>query len=187
MADVWRRRLRDVLLLALVAISLVDATPNWLIPGLASVERVVRKPLLALGIWQGNYKLFAPDPDRVNEWLAVEVGFADGQEAVWTSWDWRDRSFVERISRGHAQKYIEQVGHENQHLLHQGLARWATLHLQPPGGGGARPTSVRITRHRWVVPPPGPARDAQWARFGTLPPPRSAYNATRVLYEREAP
>lgn len=187
MSAVWRRRVRDLLLLVLVLLSLIDATPNWLVPGLDRVERVARKPLLALGIWQGNYQLFAPDPDRVNEWLLVEVGFEDGREATWTTWDWRQRSFIERIARGQAHKYVEQVSRNNQGLLHQGLARWATQNLRPQGGGRPRVSSVRITRHRWIAPPPGPARDEQWARFGTLPPPREAYNVTRVLYERTSP
>jgi len=186
MSDPWLRRARDLLLLAVVGLSLVDAIPNWLVPGLPQIERVARKPLLAMGIWQGNYKLFAPDPNRVNEWLLVEVGFDDGQVATWTTWDWRQRGFFERIARAQAPKYVEQVSRNDQHQLHLGLARWAIGHLRPPERGLTRPAFVRITRHRWVAPPPGPSRDAQWARFGTLPPPRDTYNVTRVIYEREA-
>lgn len=178
------RRVRDLALGLVVVASVIDIAPNWLIPGLGAVESVVAAPLRAAGLWQGNFRLFAPDADRTNEWLEVEVVWADGTTSVWQSWDWRARGFVERIARGHAQKYVEQVANPRAVLLHRGLARWAQRTLTPPSGVRQTAASVRIVRHYWVAPPPGPQRDAMRQRLGALPPPRDQYALTQPLYSR---
>ncbi len=181
------QRLRDLALAVLIGASVVDALPNWILPGLDRVDAVVSRPLRAMGIWQGNYRLFAPDPDRVNSWLEVVVMFDDGRNATWTTWDWRERGFYERIARGHAVKWAELVQRDNQKVLHRALSRWAMRHLRPPGDGPRpRPVGVQIVRHRWPIPRPGPRKAAMWRAYGTLPPPRDTYRGMKVIHEQEA-
>lgn len=184
----WRERLRDAMVVAVVLGSLVCATPAWLVsgwvPGWDALQGGVRTAWRAMGIEQGNYRLFGPHPDRANDWIEVKLVFSDGQRATWTSWDWQRRGVLERVARTHAPKWVERVADEDQKILHRGLARWARRNLRPPVETGARPVQVVILRHRWWVPPAGPARERQRARFGRLPPPREAHPHTTTLHRQ---
>ncbi len=180
------RRWRDVAVAAALAVVLVDALPTWL-PGIRPLDRAVGAVVRPLGLWQGNWRLFAPNPDRLNAWVEARVSWSSGDITTWESPDWQARSFLERYTTGRWHKMIEAVRTDERPMLHDHLARWVAANTAPPADG-ATPLRVELVRHWWMVPAPGRIAEAR-ERWGRLPPPRDEYpkSATYLVLDLTKP
>src|SRR3954468_7947680 len=75
----------NLLIAAIVMIVVIDTLPQS-----PSALRLAIAPLAArLGINQGPWTLFAPDPDRTNTQLRAEITYRDGERREWIGPDWR--------------------------------------------------------------------------------------------------
>jgi hypothetical protein len=52
-----------------------------------------------VGLWQGSWALFAPNPAINNAWLSVDVTAPDGTQQTWNSTYWSETSSWERFRR----------------------------------------------------------------------------------------
>jgi hypothetical protein len=172
---------KSVLALAFVLIALLDGFParseihKRLLQGL--------RPLLsALGLYQGDWQLFAPDPDQINAWVEARVVRSDGSSWSWTTPDWRHRSPLERFREGRHQKLSDAFRLDSRRALWPYLADYV-LRLAPPPPGGVRNLRVELIRYWWDLPEPA-QHAAQKARHGRLPPPREQYPNRYLYYSR---
>jgi hypothetical protein len=75
-------------LLPVIALDMLPQTPLGL--------RMILEPwLMRSGLYQGPWLLFAPDPDRTNHRLLVEITYRDGEQRSWKCPEWRDERPVE--------------------------------------------------------------------------------------------
>jgi len=77
------------LLLAVVAIDTLPQSPPALRDALVPT-------LVRLGIKQGSWNLFAPEPDHVNNRLRAEITYRDGEKREWHGPDWTNVSIWEK-------------------------------------------------------------------------------------------
>src|SRR5688500_12947717 len=80
---------------AIVAFMLIDSLPQSPQALQLAVQPIVQR----IGVHQGPWSMFAPDPDRLNLRMRAEITYRDGQTAEWHSPEWRSQSLGERWTR----------------------------------------------------------------------------------------
>jgi hypothetical protein len=94
-----RRRRAAVRLAVLVIASamILDTLPySW--KWLAGPKQYLSRVLNPLGLWQGEWPLFAPDPVINNGWLTAELQSTDGTLEQWDSPLWSQASGWEKFA-----------------------------------------------------------------------------------------
>src|SRR5882672_8245636 len=75
----------NTLIAAILLVVVIDTLPQ-----MPSAVRLALMPLIVrLGINQGTWGLFAPEPDRINTRLRAEITYRDGERREWHGPDWR--------------------------------------------------------------------------------------------------
>lgn len=99
-----------VLLLSffLVAGILIETIPSFLVTG-GKVRSVVNKVHQILGISQGDWPLFAPNPSLTNGMVVAEVEDSQNQLFVWSSRNWSESSVWEKFYRFRHMNYHQRV------------------------------------------------------------------------------
>lgn len=179
-----RQPITDVAIVFILILSLITGLPHF-IPGVRWVEKRVDIFADVTGLEQSNWKLFAPEVDKVNTWIQVDVTYRDGTSAVWRTQDWSDRSLWDKLVQGRLPKIHDYQRRDNWPALHGALARYVVRELAKEGHP-RKPKKVVMTRHWWTIPSPN-AVPAARENFETYPPPREAYPKSYVYYERELP
>jgi hypothetical protein len=87
-----RRYLLNACIALIVAVITLDTLPQS--PG--ALRRKLTPILARLGINQGPWELFAPDPDRINSRLSAEITYHDGEKRTWHGPDWSTVSIWEK-------------------------------------------------------------------------------------------
>lgn len=88
----WRRYFLNAFIALIVAIIVIDTLPQS--PG--AVRRSLTPLLTRLGINQGYWDLFAPEPDRANTRIKAEITYRDGEKRTWNGPDWSTVSIWEK-------------------------------------------------------------------------------------------
>jgi hypothetical protein len=174
-----RRHATNAFGLVLMVLLAQDALPGAS-EGRQAIRRVFAPLLYPLGLFQGDWKLFAPEPDRVNTWIEARVTFSNGQTTVWTSPDWRNLSWHEELLRGRHAKWWDVLRRDEFKVLWPSFA----LHVAgevPRPSPDATPVEVALVRHWWDVPPPDLAADT---RVFPIPPRREFPHAFVYHTER---
>ncbi len=138
-----------------------------------------------LGLWQGNWRLFAPDPDHMNTWVEAKVTFSDGGVWAWKTPDWRRRGHLEKFIQGRHPKFWDAFRLDNRRSVWPYIADYAAR-IAPRPSPGARPRTVELIRHWWDVPPPDEIA-AVVREYGQAPPPRDKFPKHHSFYTRELP
>ena len=193
-----RLRLCNAVIVALLVLIALDAMPF-------SPELLREKvsPLLnAIGLKQGPWNMFGPNPDSVNERLSAEVQYADGTIAHWTSPDWRSEASLGRFSQSRRLEFLDNLTRFTPRpvtvddyldlaergddtylitgpLVWDGLAEYATRNHS-----GERPPAplrqVRLFQEVAEIPEP---RQAGWPPMSTQP----VFGERRARHERDYP
>lgn len=138
------------------------------------------------GLWQGNWQLFAPDPDHMNTWLEVVVTFTDGSKWTLKSPEWQNRSEYEKFIQGRHPKFWDAFRLDRRKAIWPFVADYA-VNIAPRPKSGAKAKSVELIRHWWEVPTPA-KRAEELAKYGgTLPPPRDQFPSSHSYYTKEYP
>lgn len=78
--------IRIFVLMFAVAVA-IDTLPDAWTPR-SSLRKNLHRCLAYLGLWQGDWPLFAPNPTLRNGWIVAELVDKNGNQAVWVSTDW---------------------------------------------------------------------------------------------------
>jgi hypothetical protein len=85
----------NVLIVCFVGLGLIDATPITSATH-ARLKEAMDPFLDRIGLWQGDWRLFAPDPRSIN--VTVSARFiGDGTSLEWSSPVWRELSLPEKF------------------------------------------------------------------------------------------
>ena len=89
----WAVRIFVFLVVAMIAI---DVAPERL-PGVRAAKRLLPPALKWVGLWQGEWPLFAPNPLLNNGWFSAEFHGPDGQTRNWNSPYWAAATTSEKF------------------------------------------------------------------------------------------
>lgn len=146
------RRRVNVFLVGFLAVLTIDAfhpvgeAHQWL-------KDAVNPPLVVTGLWQGPWRLYGPEVDKVNLQFKAEVVFADDAIATWTSPAWSQRSALDKFARA---RHVNYFGY----LLKAGEPAWDALcaylarTVPHPQGKAAAVAGVRLFLRAAPIPPP---------------------------------
>ncbi len=149
---------------AIVAIDTAPATWKWLQPAKQTLSPLLRR----VGLWQGQWTLFAPNPTLNNAWLSAEVFRPDGtQEQIWNSAYWAKTNGWERFVGFRRMNYAIRMAAVNpsvandlcDYLARQLIASTARPIAQPivsgdasqPPAGAADTAATRDLARPWKI------------------------------------
>lgn len=106
----WDRKrfIGSAVFLFMVSIIAIDAAPTGL-PILNQVQWGLSCVLNRIGLWQGEWSMFAPDPVVTNGWLSAELTYPDGERRTWTSRSWNRASGVEKFVDFRHLNYVNRI------------------------------------------------------------------------------
>ena len=151
-SGVLKRRLTNLFLGAWLLLLLVDALPRTSLLHQRLKNRV--DPFLDVtGLWQGSWRLFAPNPDKIDTRMTAEISYADGSTRSWQSPDWRDMSSCRKFVNFRAMEYYDTVRRNENSAAWQSLADYLARTVPAAGGSFIQPTKVKLARLWSLVPP----------------------------------
>ncbi len=175
------RWLHNLFIAALLSLLLIDGLPCTH-EGHRRVKNFLDPVVDSLGLWQGNWKLFAPDPDHMNTWVEAKVTLSDGSVFRWTTPDWQKRSLFEKFIQGRHPKFWDAFRLDKRKAIWPYVTAYAAS-LAPRPSPDVKPQKVELIRHWWDVPPPSEI-DAVMAEYGSAVPPRDSFEKTHSFYSK---
>lgn len=163
----------NVFIVCFVTLGLIDATPVTS-PTHARLKSAADPFLDKIGLWQGDWRLFAPDPRSIN--VIVSARFVgDGVSLEWNSPDWRELSLLEKFFFVRHTKFYDALRLD---VNQGGWAAFAEYRLRqlPPA---VRAGVVRVELIRNWKETPDPAQE--WIPAGTNIQPDQSF----VFFTRE--
>jgi hypothetical protein len=113
----------------------------------------VNTALVVTGLWQGPWKLYGPEVDKVNLRFKAEVVFADQAVATWTSPDWSQVSPLRKYALARHMNY-------DSYLLRAGepafdaLCAYVARTVPHPQGRAVPVAGVKLSLRGALIPPP---------------------------------
>ena len=112
-------------------------------------------PLLDLtGLWQESWRLFAPEPDKVNVAITAKITYADRSTHSWRSPEWSEMSVLERFLAFREMEFIDSARMASNSGAWPGFADYLARTVRHPDNPALEPVKVELTRHLAVIPPP---------------------------------
>ena len=134
---------------AMLAVLAVDALP--LAP--TSLRVLIQPFIAATGIAQGQWTLFAPEPDRVNRRLRAEIEYPGGTKVEWATPIWRERSAGEVFVNHRRRRWWDQVVSPDYAAAWEPSCRYLAKQNRPEGLAEISGTKVRLIYQESPVPP----------------------------------
>jgi len=139
----------NIAILAFVSVVLVDALPSTCTAHQRARD-ALDPALDATGLWQQTWRLFAPNPDRVNTRISANIVFANGTQQSWNSPDWQNSSALQRFTHFRHMEYYDSLRMDSNGAAWEPFAKYISHKVAP----GQQPVRVELTRH-WVdIPEP---------------------------------
>lgn len=160
---------------AYVTLGLIDATP--VVSNLhARVKSSIDPFLDATGLWQGDWRLFAPEPRKVNVYVSATF-IADGVALDWHSPRWTEMSVVEKFFYVRHMKFYDGIRLDENRAAWSAFADYRVAQLPPTVRSTV--TRVELRRHWRETPPP----NVEWTPGGTFVSPNKSY----AFFARDLP
>jgi hypothetical protein len=111
------------------------------------LQEIVEPALDKLGLWQGSWELFAPEPLRINTAIRADIKLADGTVLKWTSQNPATYSLWEKFRNFRWSEYYDTVRLDDYGDAWPPLADWIAKDY---GSENNRVIRVRLYRS-WVM------------------------------------
>jgi hypothetical protein len=163
-----QKSVASLFIVCFITLSVIDATPVVFV-GHERLKTAVDPVLDALGLWQGDWKLFAPNPRSINVSISARFVGGDGPPLEWRTPEWRDLSLVQKFFLVRHMKFVELIRlDENSSAWHR-FADYPVRQLPPSARRGV--VRVELTRHWRETPDPR----VEWIPAGTVVRPEQHY------------
>jgi hypothetical protein len=140
--------LLNTLLALFVFLVVVDTLPQ----APAALHRAIQPTLCRLGINQGVWNLFAPDPDRTNTRLRAEITYRDGEQRVWHATDWSKASAWEKwVRHRHFEWQDHIINHKHIHVF-EPWCRWIAQEARQDFPEADRGAEVKVIYQEAMIP-----------------------------------
>jgi hypothetical protein len=130
-------------------------------------------PLTLTGLWQGPWRLFGPDVDKVNLRLTAVVQFADGATATWASPDWPKLSAWKKFVGARETNYFSNILKAGEEPAWEGLCAYLARTRPHPQGKAVPVAQVTLLLAGADIPPPETPTPAE--PFVTFDPPNPIF------------
>ena len=149
----WRtglKRLANILLLSLL---LIEGLPE-----LGPAHRGIRQHLDWIvdktGLWQGSWKLFAPQVDKINVAISAEITFSDSSVQTWRSPDWSKMGPIEKNRYFRHMEYYDNMRLDKHRAVWRSFAEYLVRTIKHDTSPGLKVVSVKLIRHWTNIAPP---------------------------------
>ena len=152
------RRILNAFLAATVIVITIDTLPQ----SPPALQRAVTPLLVRLGINQGPWNLFAPEPDRTNTRISAEITYRDGEQRTWQAPDWSRASAWDKWVR---HRHVEWYDHTPSYKHGQMYEAWCghiARAARPDMDAADQGAEVRIIVAEATIPP---AEQRPWRSF----------------------
>lgn len=119
------------------------------------VKDAINFPLLVTGLWQGPWRLYAPDVDKDNLQLKADLVFADQATATWTSPDWARLSALRKFALARHMNYLNAILLAGREPEWDDLCAYLARTVPHPQGKPAPVVQVTLSLRGARIPPPG--------------------------------
>ena len=172
-----KKTLVNCFLLTWLVVIAIDAAPEIGIGHRYLKDKL--DPLLdKTGLWQGQWKLFAPEPDQINVGITAEITYGDGQISVWHSPQWRSLSAWQRFLQFRHAEFIDNVRKDENSCVWPSYADYLARTVPHPEGLDVQPTNIVLSRQWVMIPPPNPVNISEFPE----PPP---YNGSYIFFAKD--
>lgn len=146
-------RLRTVVINGLIAIVLAVLAIDTLPQVPAAVHDALRPWLIRLGVDQGAWNLFAPEPDRLNMRLSAEVTYRDGEKRTWRGPVWKDASAWQKWVGHRHLEWFDHITAQTSQPVWEPWCRHLARQARPDFPEADRGALVRVLYHEAEIPP----------------------------------
>jgi len=139
----------NVFIAAIALIVVIDILPQ----SPSAVRLAVIPVATRLGIYQGPWTLFAPDPDRTNTQLKAEITYRDGERREWNGPDWRAVSPWEKWIGHRRREWFDHIPMQTGSMAWEPWCRYLARTLRPGFENADRGAEVRVLYREATIPP----------------------------------
>ncbi|TMQ12603.1 MAG: hypothetical protein E6J90_05450 [Deltaproteobacteria bacterium] len=118
------------------------------------LKDAVNLPLLVTGLWQGPWRLYAPDVDKDNLQLKAELVFADQATATWSSPDWAELSALRKFRLARHINYYNAILLADRELAWDDLCAYLARSVPHPQGKAVAVAQITLSLRGARIPPP---------------------------------
>ena len=179
-----KRGFTNLFIAVLLLLLLVDGLPATHY-GHRRLKTILSPVVSRLGLWQWNWRLFAPNPDHINTWIEAKVTFSDQSVWTWKTPDWQTRELPEKFIQGKLPKFWDLARMDDYKQIWPYLADYA-VRLAPRPSNKVTPLKVELSRHWWDIPPPGEIQTVV-KQYGQSIPPREKFPNEYPFYLKVLP
>jgi hypothetical protein len=149
----WTAPLRLYAINALIAVILLIVVIDML-PQSPSAVRLAMMPISTrLGINQGQWTLFAPEPDRVNTRLKAEITYRDDERRQWIGPDWRAVSAWEKWTGHRRREWFDHIALQTGAPAWEPWCRYLARTQRPDLEYADHGAEVRVIYREASIPP----------------------------------
>lgn len=148
-----RPRLRHYALNALIAVLLAAVVVDALPQSPLALRMAIRPVLVSLGLEQGPWMLFAPDPGDTLYQMRAEITYRDGQRAEWSVPAWRHESWPQIWWKSRRRQWLRRLCMQEAAPAWQAWARHLARSLRPDLSDAERGAEVRLIFQEASIPP----------------------------------
>jgi len=119
-----------------------------------AAKDAINLPLLVTGLWQGPWRLYAPDVDKDNLRLKADLVFADQATATWSSPDWAQLSALQKFRLVRHMNYFNAILQIDQEAARDALCAYLARTVPHPQGTSVPVAQVTLSLRGAKIPPP---------------------------------
>jgi hypothetical protein len=131
--------------LAVMAIDMLPQSPD-------ALHMALNPWLVRIGLNQGMWNLFAPDPDRVNTRLRAEITYRDGEKREWRGPDWAKFSGWEKWVGHRRFEWYDHIVLQNNAGALESWCRYLARTERPDLPDADRGAEVRVIYQQAEIP-----------------------------------
>lgn len=153
MAGPAHRRRINVFLAGFLAVLAIDAF-HRVNDAHQAAREAIDLPLLVTGLWQGPWRLYAPDVDKDNLRLKADLVFADRATATWSSPDWSQVSAPRKFRLARHINYFNAILLAGREPAWDALCAYLARTVPHPQGKPVPVVEVTLSLRGATIPPP---------------------------------
>lgn len=118
-----------------------------------ALKEDLNTPLVWTGLWQGPWRLYGPEVDKVNLRFRADVVFADGEAATWASPEWQDVSSLRKFLGARHVNYFGYLVRADEPAW-RALCAYLARTVRHPAGRDVAVVQVTLSIAGALIPPP---------------------------------
>lgn len=153
-----KRWCTNALIAAVVGTIAFDTLPQ----APAALHRVIEPTLVRLGVNQGPWYLFSPEPDKTNTRYRAEIAYRDGERRTWEAPVWAQASAWDKWAGHRHFEWYDHIGWQKYSHVYEPWARHIARSARPDLPNADQGAEVKIFYQEAEI---GSAGQKPWKSF----------------------